>query len=568
MTDPTSAPDPFATTARGRGRRRGSVLVRVAVLVAVLVALTAVGAAAVARRSVDDGRYRTATATLRDVDQVLTTVATVEPVSQASVGFPVAGTVETVEVATGASVATGQTLATLDSDDLLDAVDSAQAQLDQAELTLERALDGEDVSSPSAGGDLATGAEPMSLSSSSSIEPLAVDVELVSDVDRASASSSSTTDLRAAQQAVLDAQSAVSEATRVAETAMASATAACEAAAGPDGDAAALEVCRSALAGALAAQQDLSQAQSDLTEAAQALTDLLATSTAPSEQPGGGAPSGSVVPEGSLPSTDGPSSDSPSGSIPDGSASTPGATMRSPTAEELIAHQKAVDAAALELVVAEQAVEQATIVSPISGIVVAVGLEVGDEVAAGSSTQTVVVAGEGGFEVSTMISVDDLPDIEVGQRARVTPDGGGRALQGEVVRIGVAGTSDGGSTSYPVTIGLTEDGSALGNGSTAAVAITTARAVGATAVPTSAVSVEGDTSTVEVLSDGEVETMEISVGAIGDTWTEVTDGLAPGDVVVLADLDEPLPGTATDGSSAGSAGLPAGGFPGAPAGGG
>ncbi len=43
--------------------------------------------------------YSTATVTRRAVDAELTSVATIEPVSQASVGFPISGTVKSISVA-------------------------------------------------------------------------------------------------------------------------------------------------------------------------------------------------------------------------------------------------------------------------------------------------------------------------------------------------------------------------------------------------------------------------------------------------------------------------------------
>ncbi len=53
----------------------------------------------------------------RDVDAELTSVATIEPVSQAPVAFPAGGTVATVDVAVGVgdTVAVGQELASLDT---------------------------------------------------------------------------------------------------------------------------------------------------------------------------------------------------------------------------------------------------------------------------------------------------------------------------------------------------------------------------------------------------------------------------------------------------------------------
>ena len=79
-------------------------------------------------------------------------VGAVEPVDRAAVAFPVAGTVATVDVAVGDAVTTGQTLASLDPASLEMDVRQQQAALDQAELVLQRALDGESVASPGSGG--------------------------------------------------------------------------------------------------------------------------------------------------------------------------------------------------------------------------------------------------------------------------------------------------------------------------------------------------------------------------------------------------------------------------------
>lgn len=103
-------------------------------------------------------------------------------------------------------------------------------------------------------------------------------------------------------------------------------------------------------------------------------------------------------------------------------------------------------------------------------------------------------------------------------------------------------------------------------GSTGSVAIVTERADGATVVPTSAVTVGANRSTVRVLDGSDVETVAVEVGVVGDTWTQILDGVTEGQQVVLADVDQPLPSSATDSSNGtqrvGGFGPP-GGFPGA-----
>lgn len=525
-----------------------------------VVGVVALGAAAVSARSSDGPTYRTATVGRHKVDQQLATVGTIEPVSQASVAFPVAGTVSSVSVAVGDTVLVGQKLASLDVTDLTANLHQEQAALDAAELTLELALAGQDVGSVTGGAPSGGG------------------------VGRAAAGAD--TELRDAQQAVLAAQRAVDDALAAAQTALDAAAQVCS----DDGgtttttgttvastatpstiDAADPTACQQALADSLAAQQAVATAQDDLSDAADALTKLLAdraskpggtpTTTTSTTQPSGGAPSGS----GSGP-TGSSGSGTPTGT---GTGSGSGSTAStSPSAKDLIAYQKQVDAAALAVAVADQAVAQATIVSPIAGTVASVGLAVGDSATAASSAQAIVVVGSGGFEVTTKVSVKDLPDVEVGQEAAVTPDGSHMAIAGQIVRIGVAGEGSGSSTTYPVTVALTGRTDGLRNGATASVVITTAAAGQALAVPTSAVTVAGTRTTVQQLVDGKAKTVTVEVGAVGSTYTEITKGLSMGDVVVLADLAKALPGSATSssgsGSSTGNGGFPGGGFAGGP----
>ena len=118
-------------------------------------------------------------------------------------------------------------------------------------------------------------------------------------------------------------------------------------------------------------------------------------------------------------------------------------------------------------------------------------------------------------------------------------------MEGEVVSIGIAANAG----SFPITVGLHGDTSRLGNGSTATVDIITSAAEDALTVPTSAVVVDGKIATVQVPDGDDTETVTVEIGAIGDTLTEITSGLEAGQEVVLADLDEPLPGSATDTTS-------------------
>jgi HlyD family secretion protein len=524
---------------RGLLRRRAPAVLIASIIVIILVAVLATRALGAGTTN-----YQLATATTRDVASTWSGVASIEPTSQASVTFPVSGTVNTVDVREGDTVEAGQTLATLDQTALNETVHQKEAALAQAKLTLSRALNGEDVSG--AGAPTGTGGSATLTSFTVGASPSS----------GAPSGSGGTDDaqLAQAQQAVLQAQQQVDAALADATTALASANTVCAAggttqqSGGQDGATAASDVtaCQSALQAVLAQQQAVSQAQTNLANASRSLDDLLQQRVASS--------AGST---GSTGSTGGSSRSAPT------TPSSP--SNSSPSSADLAKYQAAVDSAAAEVVAAQQATNQATIVSPIAGTVVVVDLAVGDEVSSGSTTAHIEIVGSGGYEATTTAGVDDIAHVKVGQPATVVPDGVGRSIPGRVVAISVSPVEGASSTTYRVTIALQGRTDDLRIGSTGSVAIVTQRAQHATAVPTSAVTVGANRSTVQVLDGSDAKTVTVTVGVIGDTWTQITDGVTKGQRVVLANLDEPLPSSATDASNGtqqrGNLRLP-GGFPG------
>ena len=229
---------------------------------------------------------------------------------------------------------------------------------------------------------------------------------------------------------MLQAQQQVDAALADATTALASANTVCARQAAPtqqsggqDGATAASDVtaCQSALQAVLAQQQAVSQAQTNLANASRSLDDLLQQRVASSA--------------GSTGSAGGSSGSGSSGSAPTAPSAQSGS---SPSSADLAKYQAAVDSAAVEVVVAQQATSQATIVSPIAGNVVAVDLAVGDQVSSGSTTAHIEIVGSGGYEATTTAGVDDIAQVKVGQSATVVPDGVGRSIPGRVVAISVS----------------------------------------------------------------------------------------------------------------------------------
>jgi len=203
--------------------------------------------------------------------------------------------------------------------------------------------------------------------------------------------------------------------------------------------------------------------------------------------------------------------------------------------------------------VAQQAIDQATIVSPIAGTVLAVNLTPGQAAQAGSTTQTILVQGAGGLEAMTSVSLADITKVKVGQAATVTPDGAAQPVTGSVVSIAAmpnaANTS---TTTYNVIVSLPSDASTLTNGAIGAVGIVTGTASGI-AVPSSAVRSTGGRRTVTVLEGNTTRTVAVQVGVVGDQWTQITNGLTAGQLVVLATVSDPLPSSATATTTANNA---------------
>jgi HlyD family secretion protein len=87
----------------------------------------------------------------------------------------------------------------------------------------------------------------------------------------------------------------------------------------------------------------------------------------------------------------------------------------------LAADQASADAAAAQVTVAQANLADASVVSPIDGTVVTVSVSPGGSAGAGSTA--FVIAGLDSYQVVTTVAVADLPDLKVGQRASVQPDG-------------------------------------------------------------------------------------------------------------------------------------------------
>jgi multidrug efflux pump subunit AcrA (membrane-fusion protein) len=462
-------------------------------------------------------RYRLATASTGDVARTVSTNGSVDFVNRADVSFGVAGTLASLSVRPGQRVSAGQRLGALDTAALRAAVDSAEADLATAKATLandqQRQADAVD-SESEADSDADSGADSRADSG---------------------ADTPPSGQLAKQQQAVRAAQTAASKAIAAAKAALSAQQKACgtTSATTPATDAQA-EVpaaCTRALAAATRAQDAVAKAQEALQKRIGELARTLSESASESASD----------PESESPSDS--SSDSPS---EEDTTDPSKGDESAPTAATIADDQAAVDAAEVDLAAAERSLAQATLTAPIAGTVASVAAAAGEAVSAGSAV--VVLIGDGAAVVETTVPVERIDEIEVGQRATVTPSGARDGVSGQVTRIGrLAEESDSEDTEgaddsvvYPVTVTVDEPTAAMPAGSTAAVDIEVDTAEGVLTVPTSAVHGQSP-ATVTVLAGTQSSPREVTVGIVGPLRTQITGGLAAGEQVVLADLDAPLP---------------------------
>jgi hypothetical protein len=213
--------------------------------------------------------------------------------------------------------------------------------------------------------------------------------------------------------------------------------------------------------------------------------------------------------------------------------------------------------------VAQQSVADAQLTSPIEGVVASVGMSVGGTVTANESADAIEIIGTESFEVTGSLTTAQVVQVKVGDPATVTVDGTTGQFSGTVSQVGPVQSSDS-SYTYPVVIAFSSTVTGLFAGSSASVAVLVAKAHDVVAVPTSALHTIGTISYVTMITAGKPVRKDVKVGVVGDLFTQVLSGLKVGDVVVLADLSEPVPSSNTDTfGSTGFTGFGGGGFGGA-----
>ena len=188
----------------------------------------------------------------------------------------------------------------------------------------------------------------------------------------------------------------------------------------------------------------------------------------------------------------------------------------------------------------QEAMNNYTITSPISGTIIEKNAKAGDALTAGADLCTI-------YDLSYLvmvINVDELQvsDVSVGQSVQVTADAvPDKTYTGTVTRVSMKGSSNGGTTTYPVTVRIDET-EGLRPGMNANAEIVIAEAGNALSVPNAAIVRGGyvlvtKDSPSAANADPDMTAPEgyvyvpVKIGVSDDDYTQIISGVTGNDTV-------------------------------------
>jgi len=222
--------------------------------------------------------------------------------------------------------------------------------------------------------------------------------------------------------------------------------------------------------------------------------------------------------------------------------------------QQVAAAGPAKSSAAAQLDSALANLENASLIAPAAGTIVAIASEVGEPIGTTSvgtngTSGFIILAGLEEFVVRADFAEGDVVGIAPGQKVSLEfdalPDDSREGEVTEVAPFGVVDPSGASLTTYEVTISVPNAPAGLRAGMTAQASITTEEQLGVVAAPVTALVPTEDGFVVRVQAeDGTISNVPVEVGVRGGYWVEIISGLSEGDRVVTGS-DGELPPTDT-----------------------
>jgi HlyD family secretion protein len=211
--------------------------------------------------------------------------------------------------------------------------------------------------------------------------------------------------------------------------------------------------------------------------------------------------------------------------------------------------QRALDAA-------REALADCTIVAPFDGVVAAIDIKAGDEIASGASVATIITANQ---VASITLNEVDIAKVEAGQKATLSFSAiDGLTITGKVAQVGVMGSVSQGVVSYEVVIALDEANPQVKSGMSVSAAVITQIKQDVLLVPSTAVKTANDGSTYVLMepsggsADAAPREQTVSIGLSDDQNTEIISGISAADRVAVSSSKQSAAASSSPAQTGGS----------------
>ena len=196
---------------------------------------------------------------------------------------------------------------------------------------------------------------------------------------------------------------------------------------------------------------------------------------------------------------------------------------------------------------AQTNLDNASIKATVSGVVVSISAQPGENVASSSTAGFIVVANTGSMALHGTVGEADVVKLRLAQVATVTVDAVGTAkMTGKITSLDPVATIASGIPVYGIDVTIDIPSAQVRPGMSGTAQVILASSPNTLVVPNLAVRTQTGRRYLTVLKDGQQVDIDVTFGIASDTVTEILTGVQEGDVVVL-----PQPRAAASGANRG-----------------
>lgn len=194
----------------------------------------------------------------------------------------------------------------------------------------------------------------------------------------------------------------------------------------------------------------------------------------------------------------------------------------------------------LQLDQAEAELDKTIIAASFDGVVAAVYIREGQQLSAMTyANPAICLIDPGEIKLSGVIDEIDVPKVKLGQEAIITLDAlPDKEVKGRVTFISPASTVQTGVVFYKTTITLENPDEELKDGMSASAEIILEQHDDVLLIPNRAIQGSLEKPWVQVVTNGQIEERQISMGLTDGVYTEVLSGLEEGEEVVLPEVSQ------------------------------